>query len=315
MTMLLRITASLILVAVAWLSIAIRPDAVTRTESITTSAGDTVRVHSSESTARLPRVLDLVALGALILAAWQWRRQLGVSQLGPLAGPSSELAQEPAGGPPKPEEDSEPPGDALGTVATASSSDPEERMRIEHTLSLFRKTHAVNTSYLARELGVTPEAARKLLFDLADRGVLRIDGFPKSTIFTLARSVENRILDAVRAEVAASDEVVSERRFVRTPDGREVDMVVETGSQTVVVEAKIIREPAALRLAQLQTWIDRLGAAAAKLPGARTVAVLALGCTSQEAYEIARERVASLTMAGSRVPMRITALGPDELGP
>lgn len=124
-----RALLSVMLLLVAAASIYFAPAAVTRSITITaTSPRGAQRTETTEYTDRLPRFLDWLAVGSFVLVGWLWRRELGISQLGPLFGPVPPIEQTPAGSPRKSSEDSELPSRPELVALAAGETDTELRM-------------------------------------------------------------------------------------------------------------------------------------------------------------------------------------------
>lgn len=133
--------------------------------------------------------------------------------------------------------------------------------------------------------------------------MLRADGFPRHTVFTLAASLENRILDSVRQDVAKAADVVRERRFVRTRDGREFDALLESSTRTFAVEVKILRQ--AVALDALDRWVSQLTSLAGALKIDSVECILALGCVGSGVADATRGQLARLTVDSAAAPVRI----------
>lgn len=176
---------------------------------------------------------------------------------------------------------------------------------------MFRKTHSVNVSYVARELGVTPQTAKTLLFFLTKTGQLRADGFPRNTIYTPSKSLENRILDAARQKLSERHGILSERRFVRVKRMHEVDALLESEEWMFIVEAKILRSQNLL--SRLDEWILQLMKVTKEFQGKKVVCVLAIACLGDNKVEDVKKQVASFTFDTGATPLQILVFSESEL--
>ena len=93
----------------------------------------------------------------------------------------------------------------------------------------------LNLAVLARDVSLPTETVEKLLFSLADEGLVRIDRRPGTTkrAFSLTSSLENRLIDAFIDSL--NEKVVSENRFNRHRQF-EIDALIRTSSLTYAVE-------------------------------------------------------------------------------
>jgi hypothetical protein len=258
----------------------------------------------------IAKFLEWVGIGALILAAWLWRKELGVTQLGPLGG-AEPVSQQPAGTPPKPPEESGPPPTLDLAAISQDMANAATQQQLEHIMQMFRKTHSVNVSYVARELGVAAQTAKTLLFFLTKTGQLRADGFPRNTIYTPSKSLENRILDAARQKLSETHGILSERRFVRVKRMHEVDALLECEEWTFVVEAKILRNQNLL--SRLDEWILKLMNVAKEFQGKKVACVLAIACLGDINVEDVKKQVASFTFDTGATPLQMFVFSESEL--
>lgn len=278
-------------------TITVSPDKQ-RTEAITTE------------TSGISKLLEWIGIGALVLAAWLWRKELGVTQLGPLGGPDP-ISQQEAGGPPKPPEESGPPPSLDLAPVSAEMTDAETKQGLEHIMQMFQKAHSVNVSRVARELGVSTHTAKTYLFLLTKTGQLRADGFPRYTIYTPSKSLENRILDAAKQRLSETHGVLSERRYVRIKRMYEIDALLESEEMTFVVEAKILRSQDLV--SRLDRWILQLLRVAKEFRTERIACVLAIACLGDADPANVKQQVAGFTFDSGSVPVQILVFAASEL--
>jgi len=286
--------------------------------SETTTRTNTIALSSSEQRTEaveiqnpgISRFLEWVGIGALVLAAWLWRKELGVTQLGPL-GAEPSISQQPAGTPPKPPEESGPPPTLdLGRLSK-EMADATTQQQLQHIMQMFQKTHSINASYVARELGVASRTAKTLLYLLTKTGQLRADGFPRNTIYTPSKSLENRILDAARQRLSEAHGILSERRYVRIKRMYEVDALFVYEEMAFVVEAKILRNQDLT--SRLDHWILQLLNTAKELRLEKIACVLAIGCLGDAQADLVRKQIASFTFDSGSIPVQILVFSESEL--
>jgi len=245
------------------------------------------------------------------LAAWLWRKELGVTQLGPLGGAEPPVSQQPAGTPPKSPDESAPPPKLDLTAVQRELADHVTKQRLDHIMKMFQKVHSVNVLLVAHELGISTDNAKTLLYLLTKNGQLRADGFPRQTIYTPASSVENLILDAVRRKLSETHSVLSERRYVRIKRLHEVDSLIQCEGITFVIEAKILRTSDLL--SRLDKWIIQLLNVTKEFSPQRIACILAIGCLGGIDVAAVKEQAASFTFDSAGVPVQIMAFSETEL--
>lgn len=300
----------LLLVALSCFIYAPPSEKTTSTKTITISSHE----QSSETIEILnpgiAKFLEWIGIGALILAAWFWRKELGVTQLGPLGGAVT-VSQQQAGTPLKSSEEAGPP--PILNLATNQKEMANNAMqqRLEQIMQMFQKTHSINISYVAKELGVTSSTAQTLLFFLTKTGQLRADGFPKNTIYTPSKSIENRILDTAREKLSNTYGILSERRFIRVKRMYEIDALLESEELAFIVEAKILRNNNLL--SRLDEWALRLMNVAKEFQDKKVICVLAIACLEGISVDAVKKQVASFTFDTGVTPLQILVFSESEL--
>ena len=282
----------------------------TRTTTVAISSQEqrteTVEIQNSG----IAKFLEWIGIGALILAAWFWRKELGVTQLGPLGG-AVPVSQQPAGTPLRSPEESGPSPILDLAIISQEMANKVMQRRLEQIMQMFLKTHSVNVAYVARELGVAANTAKTLLFFLTKTGQLRADGFPKNTIYTPFKSLENRILDAAREKLSNTYGILAERRFVRVKRMYEIDSLLESDEWTLVVEAKILRSNNLL--SRLDEWTLRLMNVAKEFQGKKVICILAIACLGDIGVDDVKKQVAAFTFDTGATPLQILVFSESEL--
>ncbi len=307
-----KVLLSLLLILISFSCFIFMPPSrsQTVTSTITVSPNEQRTEALATESPGISKLLEWIGIGALVLAAWLWRKELGVTQLGPLGG-SEPVSQQEAGAPPKPPEESGPPPTLDLTTVSAEMADAETKQRLEHIMRMFQKAHSVNVSHVARELGVTTHTAKTYLFLLAKTGQLRADGFPKHTIYTPSKSLENRILDAAREKLSEAHGVLSERRYVRIGRMYEIDALLESEDMTFVIEAKILRNQDLV--SRLDRWVLQMLNVAKEFRTERIACVLAVACLGGVNAADVKKQIAGFTFDSGSVPVQILVLSEAEL--
>jgi len=258
----------------------------------------------------IAKFLEWLSLGALILAVWLWRKELGVSKLGPLSG-IDQVSQQPAGSPQKPVEESGPvPSLDISSISEDLAND-EMKKRLEHIMQMFRKMHSVNVSYVANEFRISSGDAKNLLFYLTKMGALRADGFPKKTIYTPSKSIENLTLDTVKQRLSEKHEILSERRFVRIKGKYEIDSLLESDDRTFIIEAKVLRKHTFLP--QFEHWITALMTVANEFKNKKMMCILAIVCLGNLKVVDVKKQIDSFTFDTGTIPLEALVFSETEL--
>lgn len=288
----------------------------TTTETARNSSNAVVKIttttekqdSSTEASRGKARYWEIIGYGCLVLSVWIWRLQLGIKGLPGVVG--TDVTPQPPNTPPSSEDDSAHP--LTSQIQQFISKLPEsDKILVEAILAMFTHVHAVTVTKVSSELKVSKQDALKLLLRLRVAGILRIDGFPKATIFTLASSIENLTLDKVREEIAASDDILSERRFVRVGHLYDIDSILTCESRTFIVEAKYLRNGSIV--ARLDDWTLQLLTVAKEFAGKPVGCILAVTCGTNVDVAVAKRDAMAVTFDSDRVQVKVMVFGEDEI--
>lgn len=267
-----------------------------------TSASQTV------SYGGLAKFWEMIGVGSLVFAVWLWRKELGINSIAGVAGP--DIRPQPPGPPPSLEESAPPPATEMEAFVS-SLGDDKEKLHVRAILDMLARTHSITPSRVAHELKVSNPTAEKLLLLMRRYGVLRLDGFPKATVFTLALSVENLTLDRVRDQVAASHNILSERRFVKVGRLYDIDSILTCEDRTYVVEAKYLSRGSIVD--QLDNWALQLLNVAKEFTGKPVGCILAFTCKNGIDVDVVKRDVGFLTFDTGDVPIQVMVFTEDEI--
>lgn len=303
----LRILLTVFCGLLAFCSFALSPNPQTITVKIT--ADKTISTTHDNSS----KFFEWLGLLLLALCVWIWRRELRLTGFGPFSGAPIEQQT--------PEDYRK--GDE-GTAFTVTSDVPQDmssaisqmkkedfEARKQRIMDLLHEHHAINVSTVARELRVTQQTARTLLFILMKEGKVRCDGFPKSALYTLASSPENLAINRVRELIEKDHEIRSERRFVRVKQRYEIDGVIEADRITFLVEIKYVKS--LLDPSRLDEWLARLLKIGREFEAEQVVCYLALVVFDKALFESVESQVEKMTYDTATLAMRILVLSNDEL--
>jgi len=201
------------------------------------------------------------------------------------------------------------PQDVPSAISQLQKEDLEANK--QRIMDLFRDHHALNLSTVARDLGVTIQTARALLFILMKEGKVGCDGFPRSGLYTPASSPENLAIDWVRELIEKEHDIRSERRFVGVKQRFEIDGIIETDRITFLIEVKYVKS--ALEPSRLDDWLTRLLKIGREFGAEHLVCYLTLVVFGKALFESMESQVKKMTYDTAEVDTRILVFSKDEL--
>jgi len=298
----LRILLTVLCVLLAFCSFALPPNPQTVTVKV--SADKTISTtHDNGS-----KFFEWIGLLLLALCVWIWHRELRLTGFGPFSGGPLEQ-QTPEDYRKGDVETTDVPGDMTSAISQLQKEDLEVRKK--RIMDLLRDHHALNLSSVARDVGVSNQTARTILFILMKEGKIRCDGFPRSALYTLASSPENLAIDRVRELIGKDHDIRSERRFVRVKQRFEIDGVIEADRITFLVEVKYVKS--VLDPSRLDDWLTGLLKIGREFGAGRFVCYLALVVFDKALFESVKNQVKKMTYDTAAIDTRILVLSKDEL--
>ena len=287
-----------------------QPAGTTKTDTDVSKQGEAERTTSISSTKDgMGKFCETVGMGLLILAVWVWRKELAIKSL--FGMEKEDPPEQQTGEQAKLPEDYVPPTPADLKSAASNVEGEMNINQVDHILNLLQHRHAINVAMIAQELVMTRTNAEKILLSLRRSGVLRADGVPRATIYTLAASVENLTLDKVREKVESTREILSERRFVRVRHAYDIDSILTCEDKTFIVEAKFLQSRQIVD--RLDNWIMQLLAVAKEFSGKPVDCILAVVCMVGVDVEHIKQQVKAVTFASGSVPIQVLVFGEDEI--
>lgn len=249
------------------------------------------------------KFFEWLGLLFLALSVWIWRRELKLTGFGPFSGEALEQQT-----PDDFRKDESGDGRASGfqqeiAEAMTQMKEEEHEGRKQKILDLFKKRHAINATLVAHDLGITIHAARAILFILVKEGKLRCDGYPRSSLYTLASSLENLALDHIRFLIRAEHEIDSERRFVRVKRIHEIDGVIVAGDTTYLTEVKYVQQ--SMDPSILDRWLLQLITISRDFNAVSIVGILAIVVFDDSLMTSVQKIVNRITYDAGEVEIRI----------
>lgn len=257
------------------------------------------------------KFFEWLGLLFLALSVWIWRRELKLTGFGPFSGESLDQQT------PEDFRKDESSGALTSVVprdvaeAMSQMKEEEHEARKQRILDLLKKHHAINVNMAAQDMGVTVHTARAILFILMKEGKVRCDGYPHSSLYTLASSSENLALDHIRFLIRAEHAVNSERRFVRVKRIHEIDGVFESGDSLYLAEIKHVRQT--IDPSTLDQWLLQLFTIAKDFSAVRIVGFLALVVFDDHIMSSVQKIVNKFTYDTGGLEIRILVLSMTEL--
>ena len=298
----LRILLTVLCGILAFCSFALPPNPQTVTVKV--SADKTISTtHENGS-----KFFEWIGLLLLALCVWIWRPELRLTGFGPFSGVPLEQ-QTPEDYHKDDAGRADVPGDMPSAIMEVAKEEFEARK--QRIMDLFQDHHALNLSTVARNLGVSNQTAKALLFTLMKEGNVRCDGFPKSALYTLASSPENLAIDRVRELIEKEHIIRSERRFVRVKRRFQIDGVIEADGITFLVEVKYVKS--AFDPSRLYDWLTVLLQIGREFGAERLVIYLVLVVFDKALFESVKAQVKQITYDTSPIDTRILVFSNEEL--
>ncbi len=227
------------------------------TETIKVDSQRTISTEVNHGT----KFYEWIGLLTLALSVWIWKKELKITGFGPFSGPPIEQ-QSPETFRREVAEEEKKASNMQTTFENvlADMRDDELQQQKKRILELARSRHALNDMIIAKDLRISRQSAKALLFLLTKKGKLRCDGYPKATLYTLTSSLENLAIDHIKTLIKEHHPILTERRFVRIRHKHELDAVFESDKETFLIEVKFLKNP--IKIMLLEEWMTRFLAAA-----------------------------------------------------
>ena len=216
----------------------------------------------------LKNFLEYIGLFLLVLAAWQWRKELSFDSIGILSKQPDINNQDPTIKPVNPEDIPPPP--PVSTTTTTTTEPPFDKgfedfrefinnEILDRILLLMRENpnSITNASIIANKLGLSKEDVERFLFELMREKLIRKDIYPgsKNPIYSLTNSFDNLAIDNFIDNIKESEEIFGDYRYVRIKNKYEIDAIIKTNKTNYIIETKFIK---GYNLSAIQRGIQQL---------------------------------------------------------
>jgi hypothetical protein len=203
----------------------------------------------------LKNFLEYIGLFLLVLAAWQWRKELSFDSIGILSKQPDINNQDPRNKPVNPEDIPPPP--PVSTTTTTTTQPPSDKgfedfrdfintEILDRILLLMRENpnSITNASILANKLGLSQKDVERFLFELMREKLIRKDIYPgsKNPIYSLTNSFDNLAMDYFIDNIKESEEIFGDYRYVKIKNKYEIDAIIKTNKTNYIIETKFIKE-------------------------------------------------------------------------
>lgn len=210
------------------------------------------------------KFLENIGLFLLVIAAWQWRNEIGFDSFGfiakqPDVNPTDPSDRDNDEGDTPPERT--PPIDP--DSVTESEGDELEKFKRNEKLSaileLMRENpnSITNVTILSNQLGLSRPTTERYLFELMQKKIVRKDTYPgsKNSVYSLNNSLDNLAVDYFIKNNLKTEEIFGDYRFVRLKSRYEIDALIKTSKTNYVIETKFLRH---ISTSILNTGIQQL---------------------------------------------------------
>ena len=292
-----KITTSIIVVLIAILLIIFIPRSKTDTLKTVNKISDTEE-KTIEEISEDPfynRILEWAAIGLLALPIWLWRKELGITSIGPITG-STEINQQE----PKIIESS---NEKKGLKKEFSIV--EKKGKLENIPKLFKKYYKINASIVAHELKISRQDANILLYELTKNQKIRADGFPVNTIYTPIKSLENQMIDYAREQIKKEYPHIEERRYVLL-NKYEIDALFESDDKIFVLDTVYLKT--SLKFERIERSINLLNDIAKIIDKKEKILVIVIGCDKSIGNDSVKEILAKVTYSVSNGILKILTM-------
>lgn len=199
----------------------------------------------------LKNYLEYIGLFLLVLAAWQWKKELSFDSIGFLSKQPEINNKDPKIEPTN-AEDIPPPPPITTTTKPHLNNGLEDfkdfinNETLDRILLLMRENpnSITNTAIIANRLGLSQKDVEKFLFELMREKLIRKDIYPgsKSSVYSLTNSFDNLAIDYFIHNNIKSEEIFGDYRYVRIKNKYEVDAIIKTNKTNYLIETKFLKE-------------------------------------------------------------------------
>jgi hypothetical protein len=202
----------------------------------------------------LKNFFEYIGLFLMVIAAWQWRKELSFDSLGFLSKQPEINSTNPKNKVYNPEDIPPPPEITTTTTTTEEPFDKgSEDFKnfinteiLDRILFLVRENpnSITNTTIIANKLNLKQTDVEKYFFELMREKLIRKDTYPgsKSAVYSLTNSFDNLAIDYFVKNKLISEEIFGDYRYVRIKNKYEIDALIKTNKTNYLIETKFLKE-------------------------------------------------------------------------
>lgn len=199
----------------------------------------------------LKNFLEYIGLFLLVIAAWQWRNEIGFDSFG-------FISKQPEVNPTDPSDRANDVGDTppertpplVPESITESEVDEfnefKRNEKLSAILDLMRKNpnSITNVNILSKQLGLSRDTTERYLFELMKKKIVRKDTYPGSrrSVYSLNNSLDNLAVDYFIRNMLKSEEILGDYRFVKLKNRYEIDALIKASKRNYIIETKFLRQ-------------------------------------------------------------------------
>jgi len=209
---------------------------------------ENIKKISSEEEDGLKKLLEYIGLFLLVIAAWQWRKEVGFDSFG-------FMSKQPDVKPTDPENRENNEGDVapknhtaipLNLRFTPSKSTEFANFRFNEILNKIlhfmneNPNSITNVSVIANKFGLSRNTAERYLFELMKNKLIRKDTYPGSrgSIYSLTNSIDNKAIDLFIIRELDRTQIISDYRYIRLKLKYEIDALIKSTNLNYLIELK-----------------------------------------------------------------------------
>lgn len=199
----------------------------------------------------LKKFLEYIGLFLLVIAAWQWKKEVGFDSFG-------FISKQPDVNPTNPDNRYNDEGDTPleytplivpdkdfdSNVDEFNKFKKSEKMRMILELMRENPNSITNSSIISHKIGISNITAEKYLFELMKKKLVRKDIYPgnRSSVYSLTNSLDNLVVNYFIKKHLESEDIYGDYRFVRLKNRYEIDALIKTSKTNYIIETKFLQQ-------------------------------------------------------------------------
>lgn len=199
----------------------------------------------------LKKFLEYIGLFLLVIAVWQWRKEIGFDSFGFISKQPDFIPTDPSD---RENDEGDTPQEKTPSIEpdnlTESLVDEFEEFTRNEKLSAIiefmreNPNSISNVSILSNKLGLPRRTIERYLFELMKKKLVRRDTYPgsRNSVYSLNNSLDNLAVDYFIKNNLKSEEIYGDYRFVKLKSKYEIDALIKTSRTNYVIETKFLNQ-------------------------------------------------------------------------